>query len=266
MFLEVFSRPGLQGPGNFICSTVCGDAGGTVSPAQGHTCRLSAEDHGPRSTQRGLASPPPPCPAPVFSKSQQTHPSVCSSARPLPCGLALTEPLGAAWAACPGCPPTSAPGVPHARGQPRGEAGDYTLPGPHLDGDSQHRALVTPPLVQSLPEDSLPGSRAESAQGPDTWGNREPCTLNGESGQGRVWGPAACDGAGRGRVSPPARQPLLCPPDSRPSRLHAAGDRMRVPEPRALLRPGNLSRLSLGAPARLPLGWSTRTFSGGFLL
>ena len=121
----------------------------------------------------GLA--PPPCPAPVFSKSQQTHPSVCSSARPLPCGLALTEPLGAAWAACPGCPPTSAPGVPHARGQPRGEAGDYTLPGPHLDGDSQHRALVTtPPLVQSLPEDSLPGSRAESAQGPDTWGNRGP--------------------------------------------------------------------------------------------
>lgn len=41
LFLEVFSRPGLQGPGNFICSTICDDAGGTVGPAQGHTCRLS---------------------------------------------------------------------------------------------------------------------------------------------------------------------------------------------------------------------------------
>lgn len=192
MFLEVFSRPGLQGPGNFICSTVCGDAGGTVGPARGHTCRLSAEDHGPRSTQRGLASPPPPRPAPIFSKSQQTHPSrlfICA-----PPSLWTGPERAPGTGSCVGClpwVPTHAcpwgPSVPG--GQPRGEAGDYTLPGPHHNGDSQHLALVAPPFVQSLPEDSLPGSRAKSAQGPDTLGNRGPCILNGESEQGRVWGP-----------------------------------------------------------------------------
>lgn len=40
----------------------------------------------------------------------------------------------------------------------------------------------------------------------------------------------------------------------------------RVPEPRVLVCPGNLNLLSLEAPDRLPLGWSTHTFTGGFLL
>lgn len=58
-------------------------------------------DHGPRSTQRDLASVPASPPTPIFSKSQQTHPShlfICLTACPLPChvscGLASTEPLG----------------------------------------------------------------------------------------------------------------------------------------------------------------------------
>lgn len=193
LLLEVFSRPGLQGPGNFICSTICDDAGGTVGPAQGHTCRPALRDHGPRSTQRGLASVPASPPAPIFSKSQQTHPSrlfICLTACPLPChvscGLASTEPLGqeAARAACPGSPHACPWGPSVLGGQPRGEAGDNMLPGPQHDGDSRHLALVSPLFVQSLPEDSLLGSRAESPQGPDTLGDQGPCTLDGESEQG----------------------------------------------------------------------------------
>lgn len=86
LFLEVFSRPGLQGPGNFICSTICDDAGGTVGPAQGHTCRPALRDHGPRSTQRGLASAPHPHPLPSSAKVSRHTPLVCSSASlPAPC-------------------------------------------------------------------------------------------------------------------------------------------------------------------------------------
>ena len=75
LFLEVFSRPGSQGPGNFICSTVVMTLEGQSALLEATPADSALQDHGPRSTERGLASAPASPPAPIFSKSQQTHPS-----------------------------------------------------------------------------------------------------------------------------------------------------------------------------------------------
>lgn len=72
-------------------------------------------DHGPRSGAWPRLRLP--APLPSSAKVNRHTPLVCSSAHPLPCGLALNEPLGqeAAWAACLGYPPMPAPGVPQCR-------------------------------------------------------------------------------------------------------------------------------------------------------
>ena len=186
LFLEVFSRPGSQGPGNVICSTVVMTLEGQSALLEATPADSALQDHGPRSTERGLASAPASPPAPIFSKSQQTHPSslfICPPSRPgVSCGLASTKPLGqeTTWAACPGSPHACPWGPSVSGGQPRGGAGDNTLPGPHHNGDSRHLSLASPRFVQPLPEDRLPGSRAKSPQGSDTSGNQGPCTLDGE--------------------------------------------------------------------------------------
>ena len=110
LFLEVFSRPGLQGPGNFICSTVRDDAGGTVGPARGRSCRLSPAE--PRPTVHGEGPGLSPCiPASSHLQQKSADTPLSSVYLPLPrprvsCGLASTKPLGqeAAWTACPGSP------------------------------------------------------------------------------------------------------------------------------------------------------------------